>query len=204
MGQKKYVNGFKLTLHPDVLDVPLRLKKPQMIFVCSMSDIFHKDVPEEFILKLFKVMNKANWHIFQVLTKRAERLVKLSSKINWTKNIWMGVTVESDFHIDRIKYLSQSGAITKFLSIEPMLSDIPNLPLDNIDWVIVGGESGPNARPIKYEWVKNMQRQCKEKDVPFFFKQWGGTNKKKSGRLLDGKTFDEMPKIISAKELLVF
>ena len=195
MGQKKYINGFRLTIHPETIEDPMHLKKPQMIFVCSMSDIFHKDVPEDFILKLFETMNRAHWHIFQVLTKRAERLAELSPKINWTKNIWMGVTVESDFHTDRIEYLTESGAITKFLSIEPMLSDIPNLPLEGVDWVIVGGESGPGARPIEYGWVKNIQRQCANKKVPFFFKQWGGVHKKKSGRLLDGRTFDEMPKI---------
>lgn len=195
MGQKKYSNGFQITIHPDTIEDPLRIKKPQMIFVCSMSDIFHEDVPEEFILELFETMNKAHWHIFQVLTKRAKRLAELSPKINWTKNIWMGVTVESDFHTDRIGHLTQSGALTKFLSIEPMLSDIPDLPLDGIDWVIVGGESGPGARPIRYEWVKNVQRQCAKNNVPFFFKQWGGVNKKKNGRLLDGRTYDEMPNI---------
>ena len=194
MGQKKYENGFDLTLHPDVLEAPLSMKKSQMIFVCSMSDIFHKDVPDEYILQLFEVMNKAHWHIFQVLTKRAERLSELSNKIHWTDNIWMGVTVESNLHTDRAHYLSRSGAGTKFLSVEPLLSDIPNLPLKNIDWVIVGGESGPHTRPVKYEWIKNIQRQCRENEIPFFFKQWGGINKKKAGRLLDGKTYDEMPK----------
>jgi len=195
MGQSKYKDGFKLKIHPEVIEAPLKMKKPQIIFVCSMSDIFHEDVPDNFILKLFSVMNRAHWHIFQVLTKRAKRLDKLSSKINWSSNIWMGVTVESNLHIDRIKYLVKSGAKIKFLSLEPLLSDIPNLPLDGIDWVIVGGESGPGARPIKYKWVKDIQLQCQNKNVAFFFKQWGGVNKKRAGRLLDGKTWDEMPNI---------
>lgn len=204
MKQAKYLNGFDLTIHPENLEDPLRMKKPQIIFVCSMSDIFHKDVPDDFILQLFDVMNRAHWHIFQVLTKRADRLSELTNKINWTNNIWMGVTVESDQHTDRILHLSQSGAITKFLSIEPMLSDIPNLPLHNIDWVIVGGESGPGARPIEYSWVKSIQKQCAQKNVPFFFKQWGGVNKKKSGRLLDKKTFDAMPKIFTERQQNLF
>lgn len=181
-------------MHPEVLEDPLSIKKPQMIFVCSMSDIFHKDVPDEYIIQLFDVMNRAHWHVFQVLTKRADRLAELSDKLHWAENIWMGVTVESDFHTDRVKYLSESGAHTKFLSVEPLLSDIPYLPLTNIDWVIVGGESGARARAVRYEWVKSIQRQCNEKRVPFFFKQWGGVNKKKAGRLLDGRTYDAMPR----------
>jgi protein gp37 len=194
MGQKKYKNGFKLTLHPENIEEPLKFKKPQIIFVCSMSDIFHKNVPDEFILKLFEVMNKAHWHIFQVLTKRAERLESLAEKINWTKNIWMGVTVESEKYINRISYLQKTKAYIKFISIEPMLGPINNLPLDGIDWVIVGGESGPNARPIYKEWVENILLQCRKNEVAFFFKQWGGVNKKKNGRLLNGRTYDEMPK----------
>lgn len=194
MGQPKYAEGFKLTLHPENVEDPLRMKKPQMIFVCSMSDIFHKDIPNEFIFRLFETMNRAHWHTFQVLTKRAERLSELSEKINWAPNIWMGVTVESRRHTSRVEHLRRCGAHTKFLSIEPMLTAIPDLPLKAIDWVIVGGESGPGARPIRYEWVKDIQRQCQEDRVPFFFKQWGGVQKKKNGRLLDGKTWDGMPK----------
>jgi protein gp37 len=193
MGQKKYKNGFKLTLHPESIEEPLKIKKPQMIFVCSMSDVFHEDVPDEFILKLFKVMNKAYWHTFQVLTKRANRLEKIAPKINWTKNIWMGVTVESQKYIDRIYSLQKTNAYIKFISIEPMLEAIKNLPLKGIDWVIVGGESGHNARPIKKEWIEDILLQCRKNKVPFFFKQWGGVNKKKNGRLLNGKTYDEMP-----------
>jgi len=193
MGQKKYKNGFKLTLHPENIEDPLKIKKSQMIFVCSMSDIFHEEIPEDFILKLFEIMNKAHWHIFQVLTKRTDRLEKIATKINWTKNIWMGVTVESQKYIERIYNLQKTNAYIKFISIEPMLENIKKLPLDDIDWVIVGGESGYNARPIKKEWVENILSQCRENNVPFFFKQWGGVNKKKNGRLLNGKTYDEMP-----------
>lgn len=199
MGQEKYQNGFEVTLHESLVKQPLSMKKPQIIFVCSMSDIFHKDVPDGFILKLFETMNKAPQHIFQVLTKRAHRLDSLSGKIKWTKNIWMGVTVESDLHIDRIAYLQRCGAKTKFISAEPLLSDLPSLPLEHIDWVIVGGESGPGARKMEYGWVKNIQKQCRQHDVPFFFKQWGGVNKKKAGRLLDGKTFDAMPSIFQTQ-----
>lgn len=193
MGLKKYQNAFKLTLHPENLQDPLYIKKPQTIFVCSMSDIFHKDVPDEFILKLFEVMNKAHWHTFQVLTKRTERILELNNKINWTKNIWLGTTVENQKVSYRINLLSQSGAYIKFLSIEPLLSEIKDMNLSKINWVIVGGESGTKAREIKEEWVLDIQKQCKLSNVPFFFKQWGGKNKKKTGRLLNGKTYDEMP-----------
>ncbi|MCT7529501.1 phage Gp37/Gp68 family protein [Aliarcobacter cryaerophilus] len=196
MGLKKYENSFNLTLHYENIEDPLFMKKPQTIFVCSMSDIFHKDVPDEFILKLFEVMNKAHWHTFQVLTKRAERIKELNDSITWTKNIWLGTTVESQKVIHRIDYLRESGAYIKFLSIEPLLTPINNLKLKNIDWVIVGGESGAKARPMLKEWVIDIKNQCKAQDVPFFFKQWGGKNKKKAGRLLDNNTYDEMPKKI--------
>lgn len=196
MGLKKYENSFTLTLHYENIEDPLSMKKPQTIFVCSMSDIFHKDVPDEFILKLFEVMNKAHWHTFQVLTKRAERIKELNDSITWTKNIWLGTTVESQKVIHRIDYLRESGAYIKFLSIEPLLTPINDLKLKNIDWVIVGGESGAKARPMLKEWVIDIKNQCKAQDVPFFFKQWGGKNKKKAGRLLDNTTYDEMPKKI--------
>ena len=196
MGLKKYENSFTLTLHYENIVDPLFMKKPQTIFVCSMSDIFHKDVPDEFILKLFEVMNKAHWHTFQVLTKRAERIKELNDSITWTKNIWLGTTVESQKVTHRIDYLRESGAYIKFLSIEPLLTPINNLNLKNIDWVIVGGESGAKARPMLKEWVIDIKNQCKAQDVPFFFKQWGGKNKKKAGRLLDNNTYDEMPKKI--------
>lgn len=193
MGLNKYRNGFELTLHHTNIEDPLNMKKPQTIFVCSMSDIFHKDVPDAFILKLFEVMNKAHWHTFQVLTKRAERIMELNDKITWTNNIWLGVTVESSQVTNRINFLRQSGAHIKFLSIEPMLNAIPNMNLQNIDWVIVGGESGSNARPILEEWVLDVKDQCANMSVPFFFKQWGGKNKKAAGRALKGEFYDQIP-----------
>ena len=193
MGQPNYRNGFKLTLHPHLLTQPLRWKKPQIIFVNSMSDLFHDDVPEEFIQRVFHTMNQAHWHIFQVLTKRAERLAQLSPRLNWAPNIWMGVSVENADYTFRIPLLQQTGAMVKFLSLEPLLGPLPNLNLENIDWVIVGGESGPKARPLKKEWVIEIKNQCLKAGVPFFFKQWGGKNKKKAGRMLEGRTWDQMP-----------
>lgn len=204
MGQSKYKNGFELTIHEDVLEVPLTWKKSQVIFVNSMSDLFHKDVPIEFIQKVFNVMNKANWHQFQVLTKRADLLLNYHNYLNWTKNVWMGVSVENQDSTWRIDALRETNAYIKFLSIEPLLSNITNLDLKNIDWVIVGGESGFKARPMEEEWVRNIKNQCKEQNVPFFFKQWGGANKKKNGRLLDNKMWNEMPsKFDNKKELLL-
>jgi len=193
MGSANYENGFRLTLHEHVLELPLKWKKPQTIFVNSMSDLFHKNVPLEFILKVFEVMNKTPWHIFQVLTKRSGRLKELSAKLKWGNNIWMGVSVENHDHIYRIDDLRNTGASVKFLSLEPLIGPIRRLKLKNIDWVIVGGESGPGARPIETEWVLDIKDQCKEAKVPFFFKQWGGSNKKKAGRLLEGRTWDELP-----------
>jgi len=196
IGVMKYRNGFDLTLHPDLFTEPLNWRKSRIIFVCSMSDLFHKNVPDGDIIKIFQTMNKADHHIFQVLTKRSERLVSLAHKLNWTDNIWLGVTVESEFEIDRIKHLIQVPALVKFLSLEPLLSEIHGIPLDDIDWVIVGGESGMNARPIDPNWVRDIQSQCELSGVPFFFKQWGGKNKKKSGRILDGHEYLEMPSLI--------
>ncbi len=193
MGQPNYANGFKLALHEHALELPLKWKKPQTIFVNSMSDLFLKDVPVDFIKKVFDVMRHAHWHTFQVLTKRADRLHTLSAELPWTPNIWMGVTVENSDYTHRIDHLRQAGAYLKFLSIEPLLGPIPNLDLDGIDWVIVGGESGPGARPMKPEWVMDIRNQCKSACVPFFFKQWGGVRKKKAGRELEGRTWDEMP-----------
>ena len=197
MGQPNYANGFDLTLHEHVLKAPLSWKKPQMIFVNSMSDLFHKDVPLDFILKVFSVMKEASWHTFQVLTKRAERLLELDPVLEWTSNVWAGVSVERSDYRFRIDHLRQTRAHTKFLSLEPLLGPLPNLSLDSIDWVIVGGESGPGARPVRAEWVVDIRDQCQVAGVPFFFKQWGGTRKKSAGRLLENRTWDEMPGPVS-------
>jgi protein gp37 len=193
MGQPNYANGFALTMHEHALGLPLRWKSPQTIFVNSMSDLFHEDVPLEFILKIFDIMNRANWHNFQILTKRAERLLELDRHLPWQNNIWMGVSVENVNYIERIDALRRTEAYTKFLSLEPLLGPLPKLDLFNIDWVIVGGESGPRARPMKEEWVVEIRDQCLAAEVPFFFKQWGGTKKKKAGRSLEGKIWSEMP-----------
>ena len=193
MGQPNYAAGFKLAMHEHALDLPLTWKKPRTIFVNSMSDLFLKGIPKEFILKVFNVMSKAHWHTFQVLTKRSERLLRLSGELPWASNIWMGVTVENKAYVHRIDHLRKSGAHFKFLSIEPLLGPIPLLNLEGIDWVIVGGESGPAARPMAPEWVIDIRDQCRQTGVPFFFKQWGGTRKKKTGRLLEGRTWDEIP-----------
>lgn len=195
MGQEKYKNAFDVTLHPECLNEPLSLNKHQLIFVCSMSDLFHQDVPDEFIKKVFAVMNKASWHTFQVLTKRSERLAQLAPELNWTKNIWMGVTVESDAQKNRINNLLKTPAKIKYLSIEPMITEITELSIDGIDWVIVGGESGPGSRLIKEEWVTYIRDLCLRSNVPFFFKQWGGTNKKQAGSLLQGKHWKQLPRL---------
>jgi len=193
MGQANYVNGFQLTLHEEALELPLRWKKPQTIFVNSMSDMFHAAVPSEFILQAFDVMRRAHWHRFQVLTKRADRLGDLSAELPWADNIWMGVSVESESYTFRIDHLRKTGASIKFLSLEPLLGPLDHLRLDGIDWVIVGGESGPGARLMNPEWVISIRNQCVEAGVPFFFKQWGGVWKKKFGRALEGRTWDQMP-----------
>ena len=198
MGQTKYKNGFKLTFHPNMLNVPLTWKKPQMIFVNSMSDIFHENAPVNFIKSIFDVMAKAHWHIFQVLTKRSDRLLEIAGDLKWESNIWMGVTVESAEYVHRIEHLRKSPAKVKLLSLEPLLGPLNGLNLDGINWVIVGGESGPKARIMRKEWVLNIKRQCERANIPFFFKQWGGTNKKKSGRLLGGRTWDQMPELKTA------
>ncbi|MCP4141991.1 MAG: phage Gp37/Gp68 family protein [Chloroflexi bacterium] len=194
MGQKKYINEFELTEHPQVVADPLKWKKPQTIFVNSMSDLFHKDVSVEFIQSIFKVMREAHWHKFQILTKRAERLAELNPQLKWADNIWMGVSVENNDYAYRIDYLRKTDAKTKFLSLEPLLGSLPNLNLDGIDWAIVGGESGPKSRPIKEEWVTEIRDQCIESQTPFFFKQWGGVQKKKAGRELQGKIWSQMPR----------
>lgn len=193
MGQPNYRNGFQVTTHEHVLEYPLRWKKPRTIFVNSMSDLFHEDVPDKFITRVFNIMEQASWHQFQVLTKRSERLKQLSVKLPWPDNVWMGVSVENEDSIYRIDDLRFVPSSVRFLSLEPLIGQLGKLDLHNVDWVIVGGESGPKARPIKTEWVLDIKAQCKEQHVPFFFKQWGGTNKKKAGRLLEGTTWDEMP-----------
>lgn len=200
MGQEKYKDGFKvIKTHNSTLDIPYTWKGSKIVFVNSMSDLFHEKVPLDFIKNVFKVMNDNPQHVFQVLTKRAERLLELHKEFKWTHNIWMGVSVENDKVSHRIGCLSKTKAKVKFLSLEPLIGELPNLNLKKIDWVIVGGESGHNPRPMKQEWVIDIQKQCKKAKVPFFFKQWGGRNKKATGRTLNGKTYDEMPNIIELK-----
>lgn len=193
MGNERYSRGFQLRIHFDLLNIPLKWKKPRLVFVNSMSDLFHDDVPDSFIVKTFNVMNKSHQHTFQILTKRSKRLLKMSKKLDWTNNIWMGVTVEDKDNIYRIDHLRECNAKVKFLSCEPLLGSVRSMNIDNLDWVIVGGESGPNARLMKKEWVIVVRDQCIEKGVPYFFKQWGGLRKKAAGRLLDGKTWNQMP-----------
>lgn len=195
MGQPNYVNGFALTIQERMLDLPRKWKTPQVIFVNSMSDLFHKDVSVDYIHRVFEVMAQAHWHRFQVLTKRSQRLLRLSPDLDWRPNIWMGVSVENEEYKFRIDHLRETGAHIKFLSLEPLLGPLPNLNLDGIDWAIVGGESGPGARVMRPEWVIDIRNQCQAAGVPFFFKQWGGTNKKKSGRTLENRTWDEMPQL---------
>jgi len=193
MGNPNYANGFALTLHEHVIELPLKWKKPRVIFVNSMSDLFHQDVPVEFVLRVFETMRRAHWHTFQVLTKRADRLLELDPQIAWPANVWMGVSVENENYVHRIADLQQTHARTKFLSVEPLLGPLPTLDLQGIDWVIVGGESGPGARPMQETWVTGVRDQCQDADVAFFFKQWGGVNKKRTGRLLEGRTWDDLP-----------
>lgn len=193
MDNPSYINGFDVTLHERILDYPLKWKKPQMIFVNSMSDLFHQKVPVGFIDKIFDVMCRAEWHQFQILTKRSGRMLKLNSRLSWQSNMWMGVSIENEDYTFRIEHLKKINAKIKFLSLEPLIGPLRNLNLDGIDWVIVGGESGPKARPMNPRWVMDIRDQCLKADVPFFFKQWGGVNKKKAGRILEEKTWDQMP-----------
>jgi protein gp37 len=193
MGIENYRDGFTVTLHEHMLHVPLTWKKPTVVFLNSMSDLFHHAVPDNFILQVFSVMNRAHWHQFQVLTKRPERVLAMNTLLNWTANIWMGTSVEHQDYLSRTDFLRETSAFIKFLSLEPLLGPLDNLDLTNIDWAIVGGESGPHARPIHHAWVTSIRDQCQRVGVAFFFKQWGGTNKKKSGRLLEGRTWDDMP-----------
>lgn len=193
MGQPNYRNGFEVTCHPHTLALPLKWKKPRTIFVNSMSDLFHKDIPLSFMEEIFYTMNEARWHTFQVLTKRADRMAQLADHFKWTPNIWMGVTVENASYVDRIDYLRHVPSAVRFLSLEPLLGPIHNLNLAEIDWVIVGGESGPGARPMREEWALEIRDLCLKSGVAFFFKQWGGVQKKKAGRLLENRIWDQMP-----------
>lgn len=197
MENEKYRNGFKPTIHPEALNEPLKWKTPKKVFVVSMGDIFHEDVPDDFIQEIFKVMNKSSMHIFQVLTKRSERYFKIMNNVEWSSNIWAGVTVEHSKYLHRLDDLRKVPSKVRFISFEPLLSDIPEISFKGIDWIIVGGESGPRSRKIDPSWVRNIKDQCLKQDTPFFFKQWGGFNKKKNGRKLDGKTWSEMPISIS-------
>ena len=193
MGNTRYQNGFSVTLHPDLLALPLRWRRPRRIFVNSMSDLFHDAIPEAFIHRVFEVMARADWHVFQILTKRSERLASLAPHLPWAPNIWQGVSVESARYTIRIERLRTVPAAVRFLSVEPLLGPIPALPLDNIDWVIVGGESGPGRRPMAAAWAREILDQCIKAGVPFFFKQWGGRTPKAGGRVLDRRTWDGMP-----------
>lgn len=193
MGQPRYRRDFELMLQPDLIESPLQWRVPRTIFVNSMSDLFHRDVPDEFIAAVFDTMTKASWHTFQILTKRSDRLREMAPFLPWPRNVWIGVSVEDRKRASRVRDLVQVESAVRFLSIEPLLEAIPNLDLRGIHWVIVGGESGRTPRPMDPVWVRDIRAQCERAGVAFFFKQWGGTNKKKSGRILDGRTWDEMP-----------
>jgi protein gp37 len=193
MGNPRYGNGFAITLHDDQVELPLRWRQPRRIFVNSMSDLFHDAVPEAFIARVFDVMARARWHVFQVLTKRAERLAALAPRLPWPPNVWQGVSVENARYTSRIPYLRTVPARVRFVSVEPLLGPIAQLPLDGIHWVIVGGESGPKHRPLDPAWVREIRDQCHRAEVPFFFKQWGGRVSKSGGRTLDGRTWDGVP-----------
>lgn len=193
MGQERYRNGFDVTLQSDIVDLPLKWSEPRIIFVNSMSDLFHEDVPESFIKEVFRTMSRAYWHTFQILTKRSDRVAALAPHLPWPKNIWMGVSVESPQYTFRIADLRNVPAAVRFLSVEPLLTPIPRLPLNGIDWVIVGGESGPGSRSMQADWVRQIRDRCLIQEVPFFFKQWGGARKHKTGRRLDGRMWNQMP-----------
>lgn len=194
MDNPRYKNGFKLQMHEDLIDKPLKIRQPRTIFVNSMSDLFHEKVTDDFISRVFDTMNQAHWHRFQLLTKRPFRMVKISNKLNWTDNIWMGVTVESQRYVNRIDPLRRIPTKVRFISFEPLLSGIsPDTSLEGIQWAIVGGESGPGARPMEEQWALDIRSICKRDGTAFFFKQWGGFNKKKNGRMLEGQIWDAMP-----------
>jgi protein gp37 len=193
MGQKNYSNGFEVTLHPHMLAHPLHWRKPRRIFVNSMSDLFHVDVPVPYIQQVFDIMGRASWHQYQVLTKRSEHLLELDPLLAWQAQIWMGVSVENEDYLFRVDHLRKTGASIKFLSVEPLLGPLHKLDLNGIDWVIVGGESGPGARPADPDWIREIRDRCIAADVRFFFKQWGGVFKSRTGRLLDGREWNELP-----------
>ena len=193
MGIEKYRYGFTTTVHESALGDPLTWRAPRLVFVNSMSDLFHQSVPSTFIEAVFQTMNRASQHTFQVLTKRPSRAAQLNARLHWTPNIWLGASIESERWLGRLAPLKETGAHTKFLSLEPLLGPLPDIPLDGIDWVIVGGESGPGARSMKADWVRDIRDHCEQNSVPFFFKQWGGIFKKRTGRSLDGRIWDQMP-----------
>ena len=193
MGVNKYRNGFSVTMHPSTLKDPLKWRKPRLVFVNSMSDLFHEDVPVSFIKEVFQTMNQASQHTFQVLTKRPGRVLEIESSLTWNPNIWLGTSIESERWQFRLEELERTSAQSKFLSLEPLLGPLPDIPVKGVDWVIVGGESGPGARPMEADWVRGIRDVCVREHVPFFFKQWGGVFKKRTGRTLDGRTWDQMP-----------
>lgn len=195
MGNRRYANGFEVTLHHDLVDFPRRLRRPRLIFVNSMSDLFHKDVPEEFIARVFETMAACPQHTFQILTKRSRRLADLAARLPWPANVWMGVSVEDQRVVGRIDDLREAPARVRFLSCEPLLGPLDDLNLEGISWVIVGGESGPGARSMSQDWATSILQQCRRANVPFFFKQWGGARKSRAGRELNGRTYDELPVI---------
>jgi protein gp37 len=196
MGSNRYLNGFEVTLHPDLLDVPRGWRQPRVVFVNSMSDLFHDDIPLAYIQRVFATMRDCPHHTFQVLTKRSERLAKLAPQLPWPPNVWMGVSVEDACVLDRVHDLQRVPAAVRFLSLEPLIGPLDALPLEGIHWAIVGGESGPKARPMRKEWVTSIFRQCRAARVPFFFKQWGGVRKDLTGRELNGRVYDEMPSVL--------
>lgn len=196
IGNRRYENGFKITLHEDLLDEPLKWKKPQRVFTCSMSDLFHPEIPDDYIFRVFDTIRRASWHTFLVLTKRADRLEDIADRIEWTENIWMGVTVEEERYTGRIRILQGTPARNKFICAEPLLSSLGELNLGNIDWIFVGGESGKEARPVEESWVTGIRDQCNAQGVTFTFKQWGGTNRRKNGSLLQGQYYHQMPMVM--------
>jgi protein gp37 len=203
MGSRRYKNGFKVTLQPDQLGLPLRWRRPKRIFVNSMSDLFHEAIPERYIQQVFEVMSQAYWHNFQILTKRSERLAALAPRLPWPPNVWQGVSVENAQYTWRVTHLRRVPAMVRFFSVEPLLGPISALPLEGIHWVIAGGESGGGRREMAPDWARQIRDQCQAAGVPFFFKQWGGRTPKSNGRLLDGRTWDEMPEIARAQTPMV-